>query len=215
VFDDLDLLRHAPVQEDRFAREPLARPEGRVISGEHTVRVRQRDERADDRVAKAFEPGAHELDDEPPVVAVHDERGSPSPSPWTRPVRVGHPTSSSRRATAAPRRARHHAGSSIAAAALGSRSRARSRTPDSRARCRAGAAVVGHGDGAGGGRRARGPRRCGRSRGGRAPSARRPRAETTASGKVMRGWYRPRLRAPRCGPGGGAGRAKKSFRTRP
>ena len=73
----LDLARDVTVQELRGAGEPFLRAHGGVVACEDPLGVHRVAQGGDDRCAERLEPGAQELDDEPSVVSVDDERRKP------------------------------------------------------------------------------------------------------------------------------------------
>ena len=74
VLGHLDLARNVAVEQLRGARETLLRAHGGVVARENAVGREQLAKRVDDRRAERLEPCAQELNDEPLVVAIDDER---------------------------------------------------------------------------------------------------------------------------------------------
>jgi hypothetical protein len=77
VLHDLDLVRHGPVEEYGFAREPFARAERRIVPRQYPFGTRQLDQCLYDDLAECLESGAHELDHEPAVIPVDHQRRQP------------------------------------------------------------------------------------------------------------------------------------------
>jgi hypothetical protein len=70
----LDLLGHGATKQLDADRQSLLGAQGHVVPREDSVGMNELVEYADDGVTKCFESRTHELNDEPPIVTIADER---------------------------------------------------------------------------------------------------------------------------------------------
>src|SRR4029079_10572734 len=89
VLLDLDPLGYRAAQQLDADRQLLFAAERDVVSGEDAVRLKQLLKHLDDDVAVGLETGAHELDDQPPVVPVADQGGAGVSLAVDDPERIG------------------------------------------------------------------------------------------------------------------------------
>ena len=89
AFMYLDLVGDGAVQQLDVGAQSLLGAEGNIIASEDAFRCELSAQRFDDVRAELLESGAHELYDEPSVIAVDDERGEQVALPMDEAVCVG------------------------------------------------------------------------------------------------------------------------------
>ena len=89
VLVDFDLARNVAVQHDGLPRQPFLGTERNVVPRQNPRRLGQRAQGSDYLFPESLEPRAHELNDEPLVVTIADERWTSVGLAVHEPERVG------------------------------------------------------------------------------------------------------------------------------